>query len=105
MARRAAAYRRGRERLSVIDRTAIVIDDGVATGSTLIAALRSMRTAGAAFVVAAVPIGPAEARGRLQREADRVVILSAPIGFIAVSGFYRHFDQVSDETVIAALES
>jgi putative phosphoribosyl transferase len=105
MARRAAAYRRGRERVSVIDRTAIVVDDGVATGSTLIAALRSMRAAGAACIVAAVPIGPAGVSGRLQEEADRVVILAAPIDFMAVSGFYRRFDQVSDEQVIAALES
>jgi putative phosphoribosyl transferase len=103
MARRAELYRRGRARLAVIDRIAIVIDDGVATGSTLIAALRSVRAAGAAHLIAAVPVGPAEVSAYLQREADRVIVLTAPIDFMAVSSFYRRFDQVSDEEVIAAL--
>jgi predicted phosphoribosyltransferase len=105
MARRAELYRRGRARLAVIDRTAIVIDDGVATGSTLIAALRSVRAVGAAQLIAAVPVGPAEVIARLQREADRVIVLTAPVDFMAVSSFYRRFDQVTDAEVIAALNS
>lgn len=103
MARRAELYRRGRARLPVIDQTVIVIDDGVATGSTLVAALRSARAAGAAQLIAAVPVGPAEVSAYLQREADRVIVLTAPIDFMAVSSFYRRFDQVADEEVIAAL--
>lgn len=103
MQRRAEVYRRGRERVSVSARTAIVIDDGVATGSTLMAALRSIRGQGAAKIVAAVPIGPRETAHRLRREADGVVMLDAPVDFIAVGQFYHHFEQVTDEEVCAAL--
>jgi putative phosphoribosyl transferase len=104
LARRAAAYRSGGARVPVQDRVAIVIDDGVATGSTLIAALRSTRAAGAKSLIAAVPVGPRDTIERvLSREADRVVCLRAPYEFYAVGAFYRHFEQVSDEEVIAAM--
>ncbi len=103
MARRAEVYRRGRQRLPVADRIVIVIDDGIATGSTLIAALRSMRGAGAGSLIAAAPVGPAGVVQRLQREADRVVCLRAPLDFWAVGSHYQHFNQVSDSEVIEAL--
>jgi predicted phosphoribosyltransferase len=104
LARRAEVYRGGRERVPVKDRVTIVADDGVATGSTLIAALRSTRAAGAQSVIAAVPVGPRDTIERiLSREAERVVCLSAPYEFYAVGAFYRHFEQVSDEEVVQAL--
>jgi predicted phosphoribosyltransferase len=104
LARRAEAYRCGRARMPVSDRVAIVIDDGVATGSTLIAALRSTRAAGVKSLIAAVPVGPRDTIERvLSREADRVVCLRAPYDFYAVGMFYRHFEQVTDEEVIAAM--
>ena len=103
LARRAALYRGGRERVPLIDRVVIVIDDGVATGYTLIAAVRSIRAAQAARVIAAVPVGPAEAVARLRREADRVVCLAVPDLFWAVSPYYDSFPQVSDDQVVAAL--
>ena len=104
LARRAAVYRGGRARIAVKDRIAIVVDDGVATGSTLIAALRSTRGAGAQKVIAAVPVGPADVvKGSISREADRVACLYAPVDFWAVGAFYRKFDQVSDEEVIEAM--
>lgn len=103
LARRAALYRGGRERVPLIDRVVIVIDDGVATGYTLIAAVRSIRAARAARIIAAVPVGSAEAIARLRREADRVVCLAAPDMFWAVSQYYDSFPQVSDDQVIAAL--
>jgi len=103
LARRAALYRGGRERVPLIDRVVVVIDDGVATGYTLIAALRSIRAAHAARIIAAVPVGPAQAMARLRREADRVVCLAAPEIFCAVSPYYESFPQVSDDQVIAAL--
>jgi putative phosphoribosyl transferase len=106
LARRAEVYRSGRARMPVKDRVAIVIDDGVATGSTLIAALRSTRAAGAKSLIAAVPVGPRDTIERvLSREADRVVCLRAPYDFYAVGAFYRHFAQVTDEEVIEALRS
>jgi putative phosphoribosyl transferase len=103
MRRRAAIYRRGRERLAVTHKIVIVVDDGVATGSTLIAALRSIRSAGAQEVIAAVPVGPNEVVRRLRHEADRVVCLAMPIDFWAVGQYYEQFEQVSDEEVIEAM--
>ncbi len=103
LTRRAALYRQGRERVSLSDRIAVVIDDGVATGFTLFAALRSVRAAQAARVIAAVPVGLAGTIARLRREADRVVCLATPAGFWSVSQFYDSFAQVSDEGVLNAL--
>jgi predicted phosphoribosyltransferase len=106
LARRAEVYRGRRARVPMKDRVAIVIDDGVATGSTLIAALRSTRAAGAKSLVAAVPVGPRDTIERaLSREADRVVCLQAPRDFYAVGMFYRHFEQVTDEEVIEAMNN
>lgn len=103
LARRAAMYRGGRERVPVKDCIAIVVDDGVATGSTLIAALRATRAAGVKSVIAAVPVGPADAIRQLGQEADRVVCLHTPPDFWAVGQFYYWFEQVRDEEVIEAL--
>ena len=105
MARRAEAYRRGRKRLPLNDRVVVVVDDGVATGSTLIAALRSTRNAGVRSLIAAVPVGPADAARRLRREADRVVCLYAPYDFWAVGVFYQYFSQVTDQEVVEAIDS
>jgi len=106
LARRAEVYRGGRARIPVKDRVAVVIDDGVATGSTLIAALRSTRSAGVKSLIAAVPVGPRDTIERgLSREADRVVCLRAPHDFYAVGMFYRHFEQVTDEEVIEAMNN
>jgi len=104
LARRAETYRGGRARVQVKDCVALVIDDGVATGSTMIAALRSTRAAGAHTLIAAVPVGPRDTIERvLSREADRVECLHAPYDFYAVGTHYRHFGQVSDEEVIEAM--
>ncbi|HSD82858.1 MAG TPA: phosphoribosyltransferase family protein [Anaerolineae bacterium] len=104
LARRAEAYRGGRARVQVKDCVALVIDDGVATGSTLIAALRSTRAAGAKILIAAVPVGPRDTIEHvLSQEADRVECLLAPDDFYAVGTHYRHFAQVSDEQVIEAM--
>lgn len=101
--RREVAYRGGRVPAPVAGRTAIVVDDGVATGATAVAALRWARAAGAARVVFAAPVGPPAARARLEPECDEVILLLEPPGFLAVGEWYRDFDQVSDDEVIELL--
>ena len=101
--RRLEAYRAGRPPVDLHGRTAIVVDDGVATGGTAVAALRWARAQGAATVVLAVPVAPPQTMQRLRREADEVVALETPEPFFAVGEWYRSFDQTSDEEVITAL--
>ncbi len=106
LTRRGAAYRAGRKRAPVKDSIAIVIDDGVATGATLIAALRATRAAEAKAVIAAVPVGPYDIIERgLSAEANRVVCLVTPYDFSAVGAFYQHFEQVSDDEVVKAMNN
>jgi predicted phosphoribosyltransferase len=103
--RREAAYRSGRAPAPIEGRTAVVVDDGVATGATAVAAVRWARAADAARVVFAAPVGPPTARARLEPECDEVVLLIEPRAFFAVGEWYREFDQVSDEQVIGLLEA
>lgn len=84
-------------------RCVIVVDDGLATGSTAIAALRSVRAAGAGRVVLAVPIGPPETLARLGAEADEILCLQVEPAFFAVGQAYADFEPVADETVTEIL--
>lgn len=101
--RRERAYRGQRPPLDVRGKIAIVVDDGVATGGTAIAALRWARAAGAERVVLAVPVAPGRSIARLRDEADEVVVLSAPDPFSAVGEWYHSFRQTSDREVVEAL--
>ena len=101
--RRERAYRGGRPPQPVEGRVAIVVDDGVATGSTAVAALRWARARGAERVVLAVPVAPPQSLERLRAEADEVVVLETPQPFLAVGEWYRDFDQTTDEQVVSAL--
>lgn len=103
IARRLAAYRGGDEYPSMGGRTAVVVDDGIATGSTMIAALRAVRKMSSQQVVAAIPVAPAEGLQRLRSEADHVVCLYAPPAFYAVGQFYEDFTQTTDEEVMRLL--
>ncbi len=105
VARRVEAYRAGRPLPDMAGRTAIVVDDGIATGATLVAALRAVRDRHPEHLVAAVPVAPPEGIARLAREADEVVCLSAPVLFHAVGQFYDDFRQIEDDEVIALLAS
>lgn len=103
IARRLERYRAGRPGLDVSGRVAVVIDDGVATGGTAIAALRWAKAAGAARVVLAVPVAPFSTIERLRGEADEVVALETPEPFYAVGEWYRRFTQTTDDEVVNAL--
>jgi putative phosphoribosyl transferase len=97
--RRRALYFAGRARVPLAGRTAIVVDDGIATGATMEAALHATRRANPKAVVLAVPVAPPDTLERLRREVDHVVCLAAPAFFPAVGAFYTDFAQVEDETV------
>ena len=101
--RRQQTYRQGRPPQPVRGRVAIVVDDGVATGSTAVAALRWARAQGAERVVLAVPVAPPQSLDRLRAEADEVVALETPSPFFAVGEWYRDFDQTPDRQVVDAL--
>ncbi len=103
IARRSRAYRGDRPPPKLTDATAVVVDDGVATGATAIAALRWARGQHPTRVVFAAPVGPADTVRRLARECDEVVVLLAPVSFTAVGTWYRRFDQVGDDEVEAIL--
>jgi putative phosphoribosyl transferase len=103
VARRTAAYRAGRAPLELEGRTAVLVDDGIATGWTAVAAARWCRRRRAAWVVVAVPVGPPDLEQRLGAEVDDVVVLLRPEPYLAVGQAYVRFDQVSDEEVLACL--
>ncbi len=100
---RVARLRRGRDRIALAGRTAIVVDDGLATGSTARAACQVARQLGAATVVLAVPVGPPESLGRVP-EADGVVAVAAPEPFAAVGLHYLVFSPTTDEEVVSLLD-
>lgn len=101
--RRMQLYRGDRPAPALEGTTAILVDDGIATGSTMVAALRATRAARPAGLVAAIPVAPAEGVAMLRREADDVICLHTPPMFYAVGQFYMDFAQTDDEEVIALL--
>lgn len=102
--RRMESYRGRRDPPQIQGRSAIIVDDGIATGGTAIAAARAVGKMGPKETILAVPVAPAQSIPRLEREVDRVVCLSTPEPFLAVGRWYRQFDQVSDENVRALLQ-
>ena len=102
---RRAQYTPLRPHINPAGRTVIVIDDGLATGATMIAALHGLRQQNPAKLVCAVPVAPPDTLAKVRELADEVVCLQAPEFFQAVGQFYRHFPQVEDEEVIALLKA
>lgn len=101
--RRERAYRGRRPPLALAGRTAILVDDGVATGATMRAGVAAARALGAAFVVVATPVAASEASALLEAEADELVCLQVPPDFRAVGAWYRDFPQLDDDEVRALL--
>ncbi|WP_194822170.1 phosphoribosyltransferase [Micromonospora sp. S-DT3-3-22] len=101
--RREARYRHGRPPLDLTGRTALIVDDGLATGATARAAVQVARRLGARRVVVAVPVGAQQAYEMLAAEADEVVCPQHPVDFTAVSAYYDDFHEVDDDEVTSAL--
>lgn len=101
--RRTRLYREGREPPALLGAELVVIDDGVATGATAVAALRWARGRDAARVLFAAPVGPPATVRKLVDECDDVVVLETPASFFAVGEWYEDFGQVTDAEVLAAL--
>ena len=101
--RRRHAYLGDAAPISPTGRTVIVVDDGIATGGTIRAALEGIRKAGPERLVLAVPVAPAETLTALHHDCDEIVCLHQPEPFFAVGAHYRQFDQTSDAEVVALL--
>jgi putative phosphoribosyl transferase len=102
--RRMHLYRQNEPYPDFTDRDVIVVDDGIATGSTMKAALASVKNRHARTVTAAIPVGPPSAIDALKLQADRVVCLFTPESFYAIGEFYDDFAQTSDDEVIYLLK-
>ena len=103
IARRRALFREVRPQAPIAGRTVILTDDGIATGATMIAALHTVRAAGARQIVVAVPVGAPDRINAIRPLCDRVVCLQEPEAFWAIGQFYRNFEQVEDDRVVELL--
>jgi predicted phosphoribosyltransferase len=99
LARREYEYRGGRPPLSVYGKTVVLVDDGLATGSTMRAAVAALRRLGPAKIVVAVPVGAADTCAEFEHEADEVVCASEPEPFYGVGQWYEDFSQTTDQDV------
>jgi predicted phosphoribosyltransferase len=101
--RRSTLYREGRPAPEIADRRVILVDDGVATGYTTRAAIRSLKNKGPKEIVLAVPVAPPEIIQRLKQEVDQLICPNQPELFFAVGAWYRQFPQLSDDEVLDLL--
>jgi predicted phosphoribosyltransferase len=105
VARREVALRGGEAPVELTGRTVILVDDGVATGATMCAAISGVRAHDPAAIVAAVPVAPPEVVDRMAALADEVVVLSTPSRFMSVGAFYSDFRQLRDSDVVELLRA
>lgn len=103
MTRRQALYRKGRPLPTLTDRTVLLVDDGIATGSTFLASVEALRKLGVKRLIAAIPVGPPATLRQVGHRVDELVVLMAPDLFFAVGNHYENFTQVEDVTVVRYL--
>jgi predicted phosphoribosyltransferase len=103
--RQECLYRSGRPAIEVKGKTVILVDDGLATGSSMLAAVEAAGRSGAAHIVVAVPVAPHTACDSLKRTANEVVVVASPESFVAVSQWYEDFSQTTDDEVRALLQA
>ena len=97
-------YRRGAEKIDVSGKTAIIVDDGIATGASVMAVIEAVKDEKPAKIIVAVPVIAADTMRELRKVVDKVVVLSAPEKFYAVGEFYEDFSQTTDEEVLYLLQ-
>lgn len=100
---RTAAFRRGLPPLNLKGKTVILVDDGIATGATMLAAIHSVRGQGAARIIVAVPVAPQDTRRKMADSVEEMVVLSTPCTFFGVGEFYDEFRQTEDSEVLQLL--
>ena len=104
LARRERVYRAGLGPLDLEGKTIVLVDDGLATGATMLAAIRAARQAGAASIVVGAPVASRDAARLVEAEADDVVVLETPPNMCAIGMWYRDFEQLEDAEVVRLLE-
>ncbi|MHB1703815.1 MAG: phosphoribosyltransferase [bacterium] len=97
-------YRRGAEKIDVSGKTAIIVDDGIATGASVMAVIEAVKDEKPAKIIVAVPVIAGDTMRELKKVVDKVVVLSAPEEFYAVGEFYEDFSQTTDEEVLYLLQ-
>lgn len=101
--RRLKIYRAGKPKLELKDKIVILVDDGVATGSTMSVSIKSVRAQNAKKIIIAVPVAPQSFLEKIKSEVDQIICLEVPEYFVAIGQFYKSFDQVEDDQVIDLL--
>ncbi len=102
--RRENLYRKNLPPLNLQDKIAILVDDGVATGATMLVTIKSAKAKKVKKIIVAVPVIAPDSLRRIEKEVDQVIYLEAPQSFAAVGQFYEYFDQIDDKTVIELLK-
>ncbi len=105
IARRLELFRKGCPPLDLHSKNVVIVDDGIATGSTMLASLRALRKQQPAKLILAVPVSPPETLVRLKKECDQAIAVSTPEPFWSVGRFYAHFTQTDDAEVVRMLET